>query len=191
MTFHPPHDHLHHPAPSQRRDRRASFAAIAVVAAAAAIGVGVSVASQSDSATAAAPAPTGEINQMGLPVVVTPGAGTGTASAGGVEVNGATWELGTAPLDVAVRPSWVLRNTGTEPVTVGEPHPEVRSGCCPGAFDIDTTTIQPGGTVELSFELSMHAGMDGWHDIAVHVPLYDGTAEQILELGVTGDFTST
>jgi len=76
-------------------------------------------------------------------------------------------------------------------LTVGEPHPEVREGCCPGTFDITATTIEPGGTAELSFELSMHPGMDGWHDIAVHVPLEDGTTEQVLELGVTGHFTGT
>ena len=85
----------------------------------------------------------------------------GTVAAGPVEVTGSTWELGTVPLDVTVRPTWTLRNTGTEPVVVGEPHPEVREGCCPGAFRIDTTTIAPGGSATLGFELSMHTGMDG------------------------------
>lgn len=103
---------------------------------------------------------------------------------------GASWELGTVPLDVAVRPTWTLHNIGTEPV-VGEPHPEVREGRCPGAFSIDTITIQPGATATLGFELSMHAGMDGWHDIAVHVPLRSGTTDHVLELDVTGDFTNT
>jgi hypothetical protein len=175
-----------------KRTSRRLIVAAAVFTVAAAVGIAVSVADQADTPTAApAPEPTGEVNAMGMPVVATPGRGTGTATAGPVEVTGARWELGRVPLDVAVRPSWVLHNTGLEPVTVGEPHPEVRAGCCPGAFEIDTTTIAPGATAELSFELSMHAGMDGWHDITVHVPLHDGTVEQLLEVGVTGDFTNT
>ena len=187
---HPPKSYVAR-SEAKRAKRRTAIAA-AVFTVAAAVGIAVSVADQADTSTATlAPEPTGEVNAMGMPVVATPGRGTGTATAGSVEVTGARWELGQVPLDVAVRPSWVLRNTGTAPVTVGEPHPEVRAGCCPGAFDIETTTIAPGETAELSFELSMHAGMDGWHDIAVHVPLHDGIADQVLELGVTGDFTNT
>ena len=115
----------------------------------------------------------------------------GTVAAGPVEVTGSTWELGTVPLDVTVRPTWTLRNTGTEPVLVGEPHPEVREGCCPGTFSIDTTTIAPGESATLGFELSMHTGMDGWHDIAVHVPLRAGSTDHVLEVDVNGDFTNT
>jgi hypothetical protein len=188
MTSHIPTSHSSRT--DARRTNRRLTAAAAGIALLAGLAIALSVADEPDT-TDAGPAPTGETNVMGMPVVVTPGERTGTATAGAVEVSGAVWELGAVPLDVAVRPSWVLRNTGTEPVTIGEPHPEVRAGCCPGAFDIDTTTIQPGETAELSFELSMHAGMDGWHDIAVHVPLHDGSADALLELGVTGDFTST
>jgi hypothetical protein len=36
----------------------------------------------------------------------------------------------------------------------------------------------------------MHAGMDGWHDIAVHVPVRAGQSEHVLQLAVTGDFTA-
>ena len=189
MTPHPPAPRLDQR--SERRHRRIAVAAFAAVGLFAAIGIGVSVAARSDTPTAAAPTPTGEINAMGMPVVATPGQSNGPASAGPVEVTGAQWELGTVPLDVAVRPYWVLRNTGTEPVVIGEPHPEVREGCCPGAFTVDTTTIEPGATAELSFELSMHTGMDGWHDIAVHVPVTDASGEHVLDLGVTGNFTNT
>jgi hypothetical protein len=131
---------------------------------------------------------TGERSDMGMPVIETPGAATGTARAGVVEVEAAEWDLGTVPLDTAVRPTWLLRNTGTEPVTIGEPHPEVREGCCPGPFTLTSRTIGPGEASTLSFELSMHTGMDGWHDIAVHVPVQAGGAQDALTLGVTGDF---
>jgi hypothetical protein len=134
-------------------------------------------------------APTGEVNEMGLPVVETPGTATGVASAAGIEVTGASWALGRVPLNVAVRPSWTLVNTSAGTVSLGEPHPEIRAGCCPGAFVFDRTVLAPGESTSLTFELAMHPGMDGWHDFAIHVPIApaDG-AERLLELAVTADF---
>lgn len=183
MTAHPPKNHLH-----RRRHQPAIALGVGALGLFAALGIGVSVSGQESPPTTTVE--TGEINAMGLPVVATPGERTGIASAGPVEVTGASWQLGTVPLDVAVRPAWTLRNAGSETVVIGEPHPEVREGCCPGTFSIDSTTIQPGDTADLGFELSMHAGMDGWHDIAVHVPIRVGDTDHILELDVSGDFRS-
>jgi hypothetical protein len=141
--------------------------------------------------TTAAPAgttlqPTGEVNAMGVPFVQTPGSGTGTAQLGPVQVTGANYSLGRVPLDVAVLPTWTLTNTGDQPVELGKPVAEVRQGCCPGPLKLGTTTLAPGATTTLTFELAMHPGMDGWHDMGVYVPVsgQDGA----LELSVTGDF---
>lgn len=133
-------------------------------------------------------APTGEVNAMGMPVIATPGTASGGASAGGVEVTGADWDLGRVPLNVAVRPTWTLRNTGAVPVTLGEPRAEVRTGCCPGPLALGATTLDPGASTTLAFELSMHAGMDGPHDLGVHVPVTAAGATEHLTLGVVGDF---
>jgi hypothetical protein len=134
---------------------------------------------------------TGELNAMGMPVVETPGAGTGTTEAAGIVVDHASWALGQVPLNVAVRPTWTLRNTSDQTVTLGEPHPEVREGCCPGPTTLGTRTLAPGATTTLTFELSMHAGMDGLHDLGLHVPVDDGGGSgQFLTLDVTGDFRS-
>lgn len=180
---------------SRSRPRRRSLlnpwsvaAAVTVLALSIALAVAVRNDTSSNRSQRAAVVRTGEQNAMGMPVIETPGTASGSASAGTVEVVAANWALGTVPLNTAVRPTWLLRNTGTEAVTIGEPHPEIRKGCCPGPFTIGDRTVPPGGETTLSFELSMHPGMDGWHDIAVHVPVQAEGRQETLTLGVTGDF---
>jgi hypothetical protein len=133
-------------------------------------------------------APTGEVNDMGLPVYETPGYASGTAQAGGVTVQGADWAMGQVPLDIAVRPFWTLTNTGPREVRLGEPEAQVREGCCPGPFALGATSLAPGESTWLTFELAMHEGMDGWHDMGVYVPIEGAGARELLELNVTGDF---
>lgn len=134
--------------------------------------------------------PTGETNEMGMPVLATPGSASGEAAAAGIEVVGATWSLGQVPLDVAVRPDWTLTNHGNSAVVLGEPHPEIRAGCCPGPLSLSSSTLEPGERATLTFELSMHQGMDGWHDMLVHVPVSGAQGDDVLTLAVTGDFQS-
>jgi len=131
---------------------------------------------------------TGDVNAMGMPYVETPGSATGVAEAAGVVVSGAEWALGRVPLDVAFRPTWTLHNTGSGTVEIGEPSPEILEGCCPGPFVLGERSLASGSTTTLSFELAMHPGMDGPHDILVHVPVTAGSSAEILTLGVTGDF---
>ena len=133
-------------------------------------------------------APTGEVNAMGLPVYETPGYASGSAQTGGIAVQGADWAMGQVPLDIAVRPFWTLTNTGTTEVTLGEPEAQVREGCCPGPFALGASTLAPGESTVLTFELSMHEGMDGWHDMGVYVPIEGSSGQDFLELNVTGDF---
>lgn len=138
--------------------------------------------------TAATFVTTGAMNEMGMPVIQTPGTTSGFARAGGAEVEGATWQMGQVPLLVAVLPSWTIVNTSDRPLLLGEPHPEVLQGCCPGPFTFGDRRLAPGASTTLTFELSMHQGMDGWHDILVHVPVRSSSREDTLSLRVTGDF---
>ena len=135
-------------------------------------------------------AATSGTSSMGMPIIATPGSATGTATASGVSAEPATWALGRVALDVAVRPNWTITNTGTDAVTIGEPHVQINEGCCPGDFTFQgPTTLSPGAETGLTFELSMHPGMDGAHDMTLHVPVThaDG-ATDTLDLTVTGDF---
>jgi hypothetical protein len=132
--------------------------------------------------------PTGEVSSMGLPVVETPGYASGIAEFDGISVQGANWEMGQVPLNVAVLPFWTLTNTGTTAINLGEPKVDIRAGCCPGPFKMGTHTLAPGESTMLTFELAMHEGMDGWHDMSVYVPVEGGSDQGSLELSVTGDF---
>lgn len=161
--------------------------AIAVVGASVAV---VTLAATSGSSDTTAGGRTGEINSMGMPILETPGTSSGSVTTGAITATPAAWALGRVALNVAVRPTWQLTNTGTDPVTIGEPHAQINEGCCPGAFTLQgPNTLDPGATTDLSFELSMHPGMDGPHDMTIHVPVQnaDGTA-QTVDLSVTGDF---
>lgn len=170
--------------------RRAILTGTLILAFAIALAVGLSLGEPAAEVGVGPPTPPPELNDMGMPVIPTPGSTHGTSRAGGVEVAGASWDMGEVPLNVAVRPSWTLVNTGTSTVTLGDPHPEVIEGCCPGPLAIGTDSLAPGESTTVTFELSMHPGMDGWHDLRVHVPVSgDDTTEQ-LTLSVAGDFRS-
>lgn len=135
-------------------------------------------------------APTSGTSSMGMPIIATPGTATGTATASGISAEPATWALGRVALNVAVRPNWTITNTGSDTVTIGEPHVQINQGCCPGALTFQgSSTLNPGAETGLTFELSMHPGMDGAHDMTLHVPVThaDGTTDT-LDLAVTGDF---
>ena len=173
---------------SRRRTWLISAAtAIAVVGASVAV---VTLAASGGSADPTSGGRTGEINSMGMPILETPGTSSGSVTTGAITAAPAAWSLGRVPLNVAVRPTWQLSNTGTDPITIGEPHAQINEGCCPGAFTLQgPSTLDPGATAGLSFELSMHPGMDGPHDMTIHVPVQnaDGTTETV-DLSVTGDF---
>ena len=165
-------------------------AAAAIALAGASVGAIAAATSNGSSASGTNYKRTGEINAMGMPVLETPGTPSGTVTADSITATPLTWALGRVPLNVAVRPTWTLHNTGTDAITMGEPHVQINQGCCPGAFTVQgPSTLDPGTDTNLSFELSMHPGMDGPHDMTIHVPVQhtDGSTETI-NLSVLGDF---
>jgi hypothetical protein len=175
----------------QRGQRRNTLlAAVAAVAIIALAGFAITRTASGSSTTTNDAAVTGETNSMGMSVIATPGTAIGTATAKGITAEPATWALGQVPLDVAVRPNWTFTNTGNDTITLGEPHVQINQGCCPGALTYQgSSTLTPGATNALTFELSMHPGMDGAHDMTLHVPVThaDGTTDT-LAVNVTGNF---
>jgi hypothetical protein len=176
----------------ERQQARRHTRQLTVVAAIVILGLaGFAIArSTGGGSTHPAEAASSETNAMGMRVIATPGVATGTATVHGITGEPAKWALGRVALNVAVRPSWTITNTSADTVTVGEPHVQINQGCCPGALTIQgLNTLAPGASTGIVFELSMHPGMDGAHDMTVHVPIArsDGTTDT-LDLTVTGDF---
>lgn len=174
----------------RRTHRRSVFlgtiAAVAIVGASGLAIIRIASGGASDTSATA----TGETSTMGMPIMATPGRAIGTATTDGTMASPATWALGQVPLNITVRPSWTLTNTGNDTIILGDTHVQINQGCCPGALTYEgSSTLTPGAETRLTFELSMHPGMDGVHDMTLHVPIAhaDGSTDT-LDLTVTGDF---
>lgn len=130
---------------------------------------------------------TGEVTAMGGRVIEPPAARSGTSAAGGVVVDGSDVALGHVPLAFAVMPTWQLRNTTDQVVTLGPPKVTVLKGCCPSDAVLGTATLAPGAETTLSYASQMHPGMDGEHLFRLSVPVA-GTNE-VLTLTVAAHFS--
>jgi hypothetical protein len=131
---------------------------------------------------------TGTVSPMGGQVIETPGTRAGAAAAGGVIVtDGADITMGHIPLAFAVNPTWHLRNTSDQPVTLGRPKVTVVKGCCPAEPVLGATTLAPGAETTLQFPTQMHPGMDGDHLFRLAVPISGATDP--LTVSVAGDFS--
>ena len=198
----------HHTAPVRRpRPRRRllwTVGVLGVVAVAVGLTAGLTIADNSGTTVAATDTAghgghmdetlppgyrlTGEISPMGGQVIETPGTRAGTAAAGGVTVtDGADITMGHIPLAFAVNPTWHLRNTSDQTVTLGQPKVTVVTGCCPAEPMLGTTTLAPGAETTLQFPTQMHPGMDGDHLFRLAVPI--GGATDPLTVSVAGDFS--
>lgn len=186
-----------------RRRRTALLAALASGAIAIGVTIGLAITGEPAGDTAATPGGghehpdgdlppgyrlTGEVGPMGGQVLETPGTRGGSASAGGVVVtDGADIDMGHIPLAYAVVPTWHLRNSGSEPVTLGQPKVTVVKGCCPSDPVLGTTTLAPGAETTLAFPTQMHEGMDGDHLFRLSVPV-SGAGEPLV-VSVAANFS--
>jgi hypothetical protein len=56
-----------------------------------------------------------------------------------------------------------------------DPYLQVVKGCCPPTIDIGSKVLQPGQTTMITFNLMMHDGMGGYHDLRLHLETNDPT----------------
>jgi hypothetical protein len=133
------------------------------------------------------PAAAAHDHAAGAPLSVT---ATGTASAVGVEVSEASVDFGHVPLNMPVGRTFVLRNTGSERVSLGKTRIEVVEGCCPPDPVPGATSIEPGGQSNYVFSLpmGMHEGMGGKHLFRITIPVKGASTSGDLQLLVAGDF---
>ena len=79
-------------------------------------------------------------------------------------------DYGTVKNNTVVETVVRVRNVGDEALRIlGEPHVEVREGCCPPRAQVSAQTLHPGDEALVRLSFSMHEGMDGPHDFRLHI----------------------
>jgi hypothetical protein len=83
-------------------------------------------------------------------------------------------DLGDQKLGQTVPLRFEIANVGDRPLRITEqPYLEVVKGCCPPATKIGSMLLQPGETTVITFNLMMHGGMGGYHDLRLHIKTND------------------
>jgi hypothetical protein len=68
-----------------------------------------------------------------------------------------------------VTSSFEIQNVGDETLVILTPWVQVHEGCCPPQAIISNQRLRPGETATVSMRYQMHPGMDGPHDLRIHV----------------------
>jgi hypothetical protein len=65
--------------------------------------------------------------------------------------------------------SFEIQNVGDETLVVLTPWVQVHEGCCPPQAAISKQRLRPGEITIVSMRYTMHPGMDGQHDLRIHL----------------------
>ena len=68
-----------------------------------------------------------------------------------------------------VTSSFEIQNVGDQTLVVLSPWVVVHEGCCPPQATISNQKLHPGEIATVSMRYMMHPGMDGPHDLRIHV----------------------
>lgn len=72
-------------------------------------------------------------------------------------------------VNIPVTSTFEIQNVGDETLFIlGEPV-RVHEGCCPPQAIISTKRLRPGEIATVSMTYTMHPGMDGPHDLRIHL----------------------
>jgi uncharacterized protein DUF1573 len=78
-----------------------------------------------------------------------------------------------------VTSSFEIQNVGDETLIILSPWVEVHEGCCPPQAVISNQRLRPGEIATVSMRYQMHPGMDGPHDLRIHVRSNDPNNPEI------------
>lgn len=78
-----------------------------------------------------------------------------------------------------VTSSFEVQNVGDKTLVILSPWVEVYEGCCPPQATISNQKLHPGETAIISMRYTMHPGMDGQHDLRIHVQSTDRVNSEI------------
>lgn len=79
----------------------------------------------------------------------------------------------------SVTSSFEIQNVGDETLIVLTPWVEVHEGCCPPQAEIGNKQLRPGEITTVSMTYMMHPGMDGPHDLRIHLRSTDPNNPEI------------
>ncbi|MBZ0296735.1 MAG: DUF1573 domain-containing protein [Anaerolineae bacterium] len=89
-----------------------------------------------------------------------------------------------------VTSSFEIQNVGDETLVIVTPWVEVHEGCCPPQAEIGNKQLRPGEITTVSMTYMMHPGMDGPHDLRIHLRSTDPSNPEI-ELTALSNWVSS
>lgn len=78
-----------------------------------------------------------------------------------------------------VTSTYQIQNVGDEPLTILSHWVQVHEGCCPPESDISSERLNPGEIATVTMSYTMHEGMDGPHDLRIHLQSNDPANPEI------------
>jgi hypothetical protein len=78
-----------------------------------------------------------------------------------------------------VTSTFEIQNVGDETLVLLSPWVEVHEGCCPPQAEISKQQLRPGEIATVSMRYTMHPGMDGQHDLRIHLRSNDPANPEI------------
>lgn len=105
-------------------------------------------------------------------------------------VSDAVLEHGDLVVNNFVTSSFEIQNVGDETLVVLTPWVQVHEGCCPPQAEISNKRLRPGEIATVSMRYTMHPGMDGPHDLRIHLRSNDPINTEI-ELTALSNWVSS
>jgi hypothetical protein len=88
-------------------------------------------------------------------------------------------EHGDLAVNRFITSTFEIQNVGDETLVLLSPWVEVHEGCCPPQAEISKQQLRPGETATVSMRYTMHPGMDGQHDLRIHLRSNDPNNPEI------------